>query len=99
MPPRAYAPWGCIVRVVSLTKSRKLPTRKILPLFFASRLPAAVQVRYASWAVQFHPDGGQLGLVWLPARATRPHGGVALSTCGEPDETKGNAHPIIPDYP
>ena len=32
---RTYAPWG--VRVVSQTKSRKIPTRKILPLFFASR--------------------------------------------------------------
>ena len=28
---RKYAPWG--VRVVSLTKSRKIPTRKTLPLF------------------------------------------------------------------
>ena len=26
---RTYAPWGCIVRVVSQTKSRKIPTRKI----------------------------------------------------------------------
>ena len=32
---RTYAPWG--VRVVSQTKSRKIPTRKNLPLFFASR--------------------------------------------------------------
>ena len=32
---RTYAPWG--VRVVSQTKSRKIPTRKFLPLFFASR--------------------------------------------------------------
>ena len=32
---RTYAPWG--VRVVSQTKSRKIPTRNILPLFFASR--------------------------------------------------------------
>ena len=30
-----YAPWG--VRVVSQTKSRKIPTRKILPLFFVIR--------------------------------------------------------------
>jgi len=30
---RTYAPWG--VRVVSQTKSRKIPTRKILPLFLA----------------------------------------------------------------
>ena len=32
---RTYAPWG--VRVVSQAKSRKIPTRNILPLFFASR--------------------------------------------------------------
>ena len=32
---RTYAPWG--VRVVSQTKARKIPTRKNLPLFFASR--------------------------------------------------------------
>ena len=37
MALRTYAPWGCIVRVVSLTKSRNIPTRKILPLFFAIR--------------------------------------------------------------
>ena len=29
---RTYAPWG--VRVVSLTKSKKIPTQKIFPLFF-----------------------------------------------------------------
>jgi len=29
---RAYAPWG--VRVVSQTKSRKIPTRNVLPFFF-----------------------------------------------------------------
>ena len=29
---RTYAPCGCIVRVVSQTKSRTTPTRKILPL-------------------------------------------------------------------
>ena len=28
-----YAPWGCITRVVSLTKSRRIPTRNMLPLF------------------------------------------------------------------
>ena len=28
-PPRAYAPCGCIVRVVSLTKSQKIPTEKL----------------------------------------------------------------------
>ena len=33
---RTYAPWRCIVRVVSQTKSRKIPTRKGIPLFFVS---------------------------------------------------------------
>ena len=28
-----YAPWGCIVRAVTLTTSRKIPTRKTLPLY------------------------------------------------------------------
>ena len=32
---RTYAPWG--VRVVSQAKSRKIPTRNILPLFLLSR--------------------------------------------------------------
>ena len=31
---RTYAPCGPSVRVVSQTKSRKIPTRKVLPLFF-----------------------------------------------------------------
>ena len=36
--PRTYAPWGCIVRVANLTKPRKIPTRKILLLFFVGRV-------------------------------------------------------------
>ena len=36
---RAYAPWGCIVRVAIQTKLRKIPIRNILPLFSASRPP------------------------------------------------------------
>ena len=35
--PRTYAPWGCIVRVVSQTKSRKRPTRNVLPPFLFIR--------------------------------------------------------------
>ena len=31
-------------------------------------------LRYASRAVQFHPDGGQVDFVWLPARTMHPHG-------------------------
>ena len=33
------------------------------------------QQRYASCAVQFHPDGGQFDFVWLPART--PHAGAS----------------------
>ena len=32
-----YAPWGCIARVVSQTRSRKIPTLKPLPLYFVIR--------------------------------------------------------------
>ena len=41
---RTCAPWGA--RVVGLTKSRKIPTRKTLPLFFqiTHTVPAAVEV-------------------------------------------------------
>ena len=40
-------PWG--VRAVSLTKSRKMPTRKILPLVFVGRLDITnIKVRVAS---------------------------------------------------
>ena len=55
LAPRTYAPWGRIVRVVSLTKSWKLPTRKILPLFFvimsrAARWGRGLSRRRAAWA-------------------------------------------------
>ena len=33
---RTYAPWG--VRVVSQTKSRNIPTRNVLPLFFVLQI-------------------------------------------------------------
>ena len=35
LAPRTYAPWG--VRVVCLTKLRKIPTRKMLPLFLGEQ--------------------------------------------------------------
>ena len=39
LAPRTYdaPPWGCIVRVVSQTKSRKIPTRRMLPPFFVTK--------------------------------------------------------------
>ena len=32
----------------------------------------------ASWAVQFHPHGGQFDVVWLPARTMHPPWGVRV---------------------
>ena len=49
---RTYAPCGPSVRVVSQTKSRKRPTRNILPLFFASRPPSS------------NGGSGSLGCTW-----------------------------------
>ena len=38
MPARLHVrPMGCIVRVDGLARSRKIPTRKVSPLFAASR--------------------------------------------------------------
>ena len=41
------------------------------------RFPRAILTdpKYASRTVQFHPNGGQLDFVWLPART--PHGGAS----------------------
>ena len=33
---------------------------------------------YASRAVQFDPNGGQFGFVWLPVRTMHPHGAYVL---------------------
>ena len=43
---RTHAPWGCIVRVVSQTKSRKIPTRDVLPLFPVIRAAATTRCRW-----------------------------------------------------
>ena len=73
-PPR-----GCIVRVVSQTKSRKIPTRKIITALFRAQakhdLSHKTEKWYAPRAVQFHPHGGQSEFVWLSART--PHGGAS----------------------
>ena len=45
---RTYAPWG--VRVVSQAKSRKIPTRKILPLFFVRRPSSSSTPTSSSWS-------------------------------------------------
>ena len=54
---RTYAPWG--VRVVSQTKSRKIPTRKILTLFFETRT---------------HSRRGRGGRVWRSRPGRRGRG-------------------------
>ena len=73
--------------MVSQTKSRKIPTRKHLPLFFASRYEAMpdaeVQAALMKRIREQHPGmrrgpfnstphGGQFDFVWLSART--PHG-------------------------
>ena len=67
-----HAPWGYIVRVASQTKSRKIPTRNTLPLFFVSRRDkqnvAAVRVLSRS----IPPNGGQFDFARSSART--PHG-------------------------
>ena len=46
---------------------------------------------YASWAVQFHPHGGQFDFVWLPARTLdAPPWGVRVV---RPTKSKKNTHP------
>ena len=47
-PICACAPWG--VRVDELAKSRKIPTRKYLPLFFVSRTPRERPCTRARWS-------------------------------------------------
>ena len=75
---RTYAPWG--VRVVSQTKSRKIPARKILPLCFASRPATRASTRTAKEPKKSglinRVLGGCLHFVWLAARCRRARVGV-----------------------
>ena len=45
---------------------------------YLSKLPRDEWVKHASRAVQVHPDGGQFGFFWLPARSPRPLGGCIV---------------------
>ena len=79
---RTYAPCGPSVRVVSQTKSRKIPTRNVLPLFVVVRydtVPDAIEVfkNFPVGVVEggkrrqpFYTaqNGGQFGLARSPAR-------------------------------
>ena len=76
------------VRVVPdrLTKSRKVPTRKDLPLCFMRRTAAGMltahtiddasraEVDYALWAVQLRTNGGQFDFACSSTRTEGPHG-------------------------
>ena len=85
--PRTCAPRGCIVRVGSLTKSRKIPNPKnITARFRAAGLTRGdygkfLSYQYASRAVQCRPHGGQSDFVWLPARTMHPHVGPQYVWC------------------
>ena len=59
LAPRTYAPWG--VRVVSQTKSRKIPTRNILPLFFVTtRFDITLAIA----------NGGRVNMNWYSSRSS-----------------------------
>ena len=70
--------------VDELAKPGKIPTRIVLSLFFGGRSqpvgvvrPFAAETprlhgRHASWAAQFHPNGGEFEFIWLSTRM--PHG-------------------------
>ena len=68
---RTYAPWG--VRVVSQTKSRKIPTRKILPLFFASRSVLLPPRRHAGPVSHSRRRGGCCSSMGRRRRRRRRH--------------------------
>ena len=75
-----YAPWGCIVRVVSQTKSRQIPTRNMLPLFVKVNLaaaagpaPRAVGPCARSGGLEVHVRGRRL---WLAQTAVMIFGRV-----------------------
>ena len=53
---------------------------------------AKSQQGYTLRAVQLHPDGGQFGFVWPPARTVRRTPMGVHRTCGEPNEIKINTH-------
>ena len=55
---RMYAPWG--VRVVSLTKSRKIRTRNILPLFFREQARGSAACVSAAGSAAVRASAAQL---------------------------------------
>ena len=76
---RTYAPWGCIVRVLSQTRSRKNTHPKNITALHRAQAPpprngtARPPSSASTCRGPFNstPNGGQFGSVWLPARV--PH--------------------------
>ena len=93
LAPRAYdaPPCGPSVRVVPdrLTKSRKIHTRKMLPLFLSR--PAGPQRLQAHGTRRepFNSSPMAVNSISSDSPHVRPMW-AALSTCGEPDEIKKN---------
>ena len=69
---RAYdaPPWG--VRVVSQTKSRKIPTRNILPPFFVLQTNVTVDVNWTVVFMELHQHIGGVGMSVEHFRGGRP---------------------------
>ena len=95
---RTYAPWG--VRVVSLTKSRKIPTRKTLPLFLVEQVayaPTQHQVTrlddYVKWTLYgVKPDTAKPPLKSLQIRPEDCVPNVSGSMCGQEDGIRRTMH-------
>ena len=95
LAPRTYAPRGCIVRVASLTKSRQIPTRKMLPLFPAIR-PRSSSLRTGRWssrAARYAPrirvlNCTPMAVNPIPFGSPRVRPTGVHRTCGEPNESK-----------
>ena len=103
-PTCTYAPRGCIVRVVERAKSRKIPTRKLLPLL--SFLWAGHVVKFCAGAVVHRADEARPAVLPpVPGRHVRGGGPrllpvVVLCTRREPvNFTPTGFNPISPAHP
>ena len=94
-----YAPWGCIVRVEELAELKKIPTRKLLPLFLRCDQVCKVADFGLSRSVQqddgsgdyYRSSGGN-----LPVRWTAPEGLSDLKVrCLAPRTGSFAPHPSV----
>ena len=104
LAPRTYdaPPWGCIVRVVSQTKSRKkyppekwycsFACRNMLPRFCVGRAGGVQQLVHAGRGTRLEPFNFTPMAVNSISSGS-PHVRPMGRTCGEPDEIKKNTHP------